>query len=237
MWQRQAHKIHSLDYKIKNAIGNSISNELAFFAPYFVGVCGGSGSGKTTFCQQFVKLLGEERVQHISQDSYYKDLAHLPFEEREKVNFDHPDLVEFSLLASHLDELFLGKNVSLPKYDFTKHTRLPAGELVTPKPIVLVEGILLFFDKATEKRLDHKIFIDADEQVRFQRRLNRDTKERGRSAESVQEQFQNIVKPMHSLFVEPAKSKADQIISGESSFETHINELCMKILGSAGKVF
>jgi uridine kinase len=231
MWHKQAHKIHSIDYKIKDAMGLTTAKDFAFMAPYFVGVSGGSGSGKTTFCKQFVKLLGEDRVQHISQDLYYKDLAHLPFEERQKTNFDHPDMVEFSLLSAHLDELFLGKNVSLPRYDFSKHVRLPSGDLAIPKPIVLVEGI--FFDKSTEKRLNHKIFIDVKEEIRFQRRFNRDTKERGRTPESVQEQFQSTVKPMHNLFVEPAKNKADQIISGESSFENHIRDLCVRILNEA----
>src|SRR4051812_16611021 len=118
MWYKKAHKLHTLHHKLRGSNQTRRSRDISLITPYFVGICGGSGSGKTTFCRQMVNLLGEERVLHISQDSYYKDLTHLPIEERAKINFDHPDIIEFPLLVSHLDELFFGKTILLPKYDF-----------------------------------------------------------------------------------------------------------------------
>jgi uridine kinase len=231
MWQKHAYKLHSLSYKIRQAKGFSCHRNQDFTQPYVIGVCGGSGSGKTTFCRQLVHLLGgPEHVLHISQDAYYKDLSHLSFEQRQQINFDHPDIIEFSLLATHLDELSLGKTITLPIYDFARHSRLLEHHFATPKPIVIVEGVLLFSDKDTEKRIHHKVFIDTPEKVRFERRLKRDVRERGRSPESVHKQFKTTVSPMHNIYVEPTKSKADQIISGEHSFEQKIVELCSKIL-------
>ena len=227
--QNRSQKLHRLP-KSRNRFRNGATQDSSIMTPYFVGICGGSGSGKTTFCRQMLQLLGEERVLHISQDSYYRDLTHLPIEERAKINFDHPDIVEFPLLTSHLDELFFGKTILLPQYDFAKHTRISNSDIIMPKPIVLVEGILLFSDDATQKRLNHKVFIDVPEEIRYERRLVRDVKERGRTAESVSSQFQANVKPMHNLFVEPTRSKADQIISGEKPFDQEIRELCLKIL-------
>jgi uridine kinase len=224
MWQNKAHKLHKLKNKNKRSTGAS------FNSPYFIGVCGGSGSGKTTFCKQMVNLLGEERVLHISQDSYYRDLTHLSLSEREKINFDHPDIIEFPLLVTHLDELFFGKTILVPQYDFSKHVRVNNSDIIMPKPIVLIEGILLFSNEAIQKRLNHKVFIDVPEDIRFERRLKRDIKERGRTAESVNMQFNTSVKPMHNLFVEPTKQNADQIISGEKPFDMEIRELCLKIL-------
>ncbi|KAB8028541.1 uridine kinase [Fluviispira multicolorata] len=230
MWQKHAYKLHSLEHKVREAKGISHTGESGISQPYVIGVCGGSGSGKTTFCRQLVNFLGKDHVLHISQDAYYKDLTHLSFEQRQHVNFDHPDIIEFSLLVSHLDELAIGKCVTLPMYDFAKHCRLIGSQIITPKPIVLVEGVLLFNDSDTEKRINHKIFIDAPEQVRFERRLKRDVRERGRTPESVQNQFKATVSPMHNIYVEPGKDKADLIVSGEHSFEPVIAELSLKVL-------
>lgn len=230
MWHQHSYKLHSLLHKVRDAKGMISHSDLGFLQPYIIGVCGGSGSGKTTFCRQLIKYLGTDHVLHISQDSYYKDLSHLPFDQREKTNFDHPDIIEFSLLVSHLDELSLGKNVTLPLYDFAKHSRLTENQFATPKPIVVLEGVLLFSDDDTEKRINHKVFIDASEKTRFERRLKRDVRERGRTPESIVTQFNSSVSPMHNIFVEPAKLKADQIISGEHSFEQVIEELSIKII-------
>lgn len=230
MWHKHSYKLHSLEYKVRKAKGVLNYGNYGLMQPYIVGVCGGSGSGKTTFCKQLVKYLGAEHVLYISQDSYYKDLSHLPFEQREKVNFDHPDIIEFPLLVSHLDELSLGKNITLPLYDFSKHSRLIGSQFAVPKPIVILEGVLLFSDTDTEKRMNHKVFIDASEKVRFERRLKRDVRERGRTPESVHSQFKSTVSPMHNIFVEPGKTKADQIISGEQSFEQVIEDLSFKII-------
>jgi uridine kinase len=230
MWHKHSYKLHSLEHKVREAKGIIIHGDRGFMQPYIIGVCGGSGSGKTTFCKQLVKSLGTEHVLHISQDSYYKDLSHLPFDQREKINFDHPDIIEFPLLVSHLDELSLGKNVTLPLYDFSKHSRLIGNQFAVPKPIVILEGVLLFSDIDTEKRINHKVFIDASEKVRFERRLKRDVRERGRTPESVHTQFRSTVGPMHNIFVEPAKSKADQVISGEQSFEQVIEDLSLKVI-------
>jgi uridine kinase len=212
MWHKHSYKLHSLNHKVKEAKGIVNNGDRGFMQPYVIGVCGGSGSGKTTFCKQLVKFLGKDHVLHISQDSYYKDLSHLPFEQRKGINFDHPDIIEFPLLVSHLDELALGKNVTLPLYDFAKHCRLIGCQFATPKPIVVLEGVLLFSDCDTEKRMNLKVFIDASEKVRFERRLKRDVRERGRTPESVHTQFNSTVSPMHNIFVEPGKNRADEII-------------------------
>lgn len=230
MWHKHSYKLHSLGHKIKEAKGILTHGGRGIMQPYVIGVCGGSGSGKTTFCRQLVKYLGTEHVLHISQDSYYKDLSHLPFEQREKINFDHPDIIEFPLLVSHLDELSLGKNVTLPLYDFSKHSRHMGNQFASPKPIVVLEGVLLFSDLDTEKRMNHKVFIETSEKVRFERRLKRDVRERGRTPESVHCQFKSTVEPMHNIFVEPGKSKADQVISGEQSFEQIIEDLSLKVI-------
>ena len=230
MWQKHAYKLHSLEYKVREAKGKFNIFDRQWNQPYVIGVCGGSGSGKTTFCKQLVKYLGHDNVLHISQDAYYKDLSHLPFEQRAEVNFDHPDIIEFPLLAAHLDDLMLGKDVNLPLYDFAKHSRLLGNQYASPKPIVVLEGVLLFSDSDIEKRINHKVFIDASEKVRFERRLKRDVRERGRTPESVYKQFNHSVSPMHNIYVEPGKTKADQVVSGEQSFDTVIVDLSLKIL-------
>lgn len=201
-----------------------------YVRPFVLGVCGGSGSGKTTFCNQLVSLLGPDRVLHLRQDDYYKDLSHLQPEQRAEVNFDHPDSIEFSLLATHLDLLQEGLEIAVPKYDFSTHTRTAIQQIMSPKPVVVVEGILLFSDHTTAERLQYKIFIDTCEDVRYQRRLKRDVRERGRTAESVQKQFQTTVKPMHEVFVENRKQHADRIVSGETPFEPTLIELCSSLV-------
>jgi uridine kinase len=220
-------KVHALSTKVREATG---LKSRYFEPPIVLGVCGGSGSGKTTFCHQFVHLLGADRVAHLRQDDYYRDLSDIPLSEREKVNFDHPGSVEFDLLLEHLDSLSAGHEIAVPKYDFATHTRIHVEQIVSPKPIILVEGILLFAHEILTSRIDVKVFIDTPEEVRFDRRLRRDIRERGRTGESVRSQFTETVQPMHQTYVEPKKTIADRVISGELPFEPHLYDLCSQIV-------
>ena len=180
--------------------------------PIIIGVAGGSGSGKTTVSQAILDRVGTERIAYIQHDSYYRELSHLPYEARARVNFDHPDSLDNELLTAHLDTLCLGRPVDVPIYDFTRHNRRAESERVFPHPVVLVEGILIFAEKALRERMDVKIYVDADADLRFIRRLDRDVAERGRTVTSVIEQYLNTVRPMHLEFVEPSKRYADIVI-------------------------
>ena len=227
MMKQTALRLHSLHEKVKVATG---APKKGSSMPIVVGVCGGSGSGKTSFCRQVVETLGESAVVVLRQDDYYKDLSHLSESERARVNFDHPDSIEFELLNAHLDMLMSGFEVAVPVYDFTKHTRKPSQIVVSPRPFILVEGILLFADPGCTSRIQHKIYIDAPETVRFQRRLERDTKERGRTPDSVKSQYSSTVRPMHDEFVEPSKAIADRVVSGEEPFAPIISDICSSLL-------
>ena len=180
--------------------------------PIIIGVAGGSGSGKTTVSQAILDRVGTERIAYIQHDSYYRELSHLPYEARARVNFDHPDSLDNELLTAHLDTLCSGRPVNVPIYDFTRHNRRAESERVFPHPVVLVEGILIFAEKALRERMDVKIYVDADADLRFIRRLDRDVAERGRTVTSVIEQYLNTVRPMHLEFVEPSKRYADIVI-------------------------
>lgn len=180
--------------------------------PLVIGVAGGSGSGKTTVSNAILERVGRERIAFLQHDSYYHDLAHLPLEERRQVNFDHPDAFDNELFVAQLDTLLEGRPVQVPTYDFASYVRLEASELVRPQPVVLVEGILIFADPALRQRMDVKLFVDAESDMRFIRRLERDVAERGRTTASVIEQYLHTVRPMHLEFVEPTKRYADIII-------------------------
>ncbi len=180
--------------------------------PYVIGIAGGTGSGKTTFSRELVASLMTNRIVYISHDSYYRDLSNLPFSERVKVNFDHPDSLETDLLIKHLETLCRGEAVDIPVYDFVQHTRSQEVEHIEPKPVILVEGILIFAVKELRDLMDMKIFVDTDADIRFMRRLTRDIEERGRSLKSVCDQYINVVRPMHEAFVEPSKVYADIIV-------------------------
>ncbi len=177
-----------------------------------IGVAGGTGSGKTTVAQEILQRVGPDRIAYIQHDSYYRDQSHLPFHERAKVNYDHPDSLESELLVEHLKQLRAGRPVEVPIYDFTTHTRRPETRRVEPRRVILVEGILIFADRALREMMDVKIFVDTDPDIRFIRRLQRDIRERGRTMESVIEQYLSTVRPMHMEFVEPSKRYADVII-------------------------
>ncbi|GAC1559673.1 MAG: uridine kinase [Herpetosiphon sp.] len=180
--------------------------------PLIIGVAGGTGSGKTTVSRAILRRVGAERIAFIQHDSYYRDLSHLSFAERSQVNYDHPDSLDNDLLLAHLAMLGRGEAVHVPEYDFTQHNRVSRCLLVEPRPVVMVEGILIFADKHLRERMDVKIYVDTDADLRFIRRLERDIHERGRSLQSVIEQYVHTVRPMHLEFVEPSKRYADIII-------------------------
>lgn len=184
-----------------------------------VGIAGGTGSGKTTVAKAIIREMKNEKVAIIPLDSYYKDRNDLTFEEREKINYDHPDAFDFDLLIKHLEDLKNDKVIQRPVYSFTNHTRLPETTPVGPAKITIIEGIMVLGWKPLRDMLDVKIFVDTDADVRFIRRLTRDIQERGRSVQSVINQYINIVRMMHEEFVEPSKRYAD-IIVPEGGFNT-----------------
>jgi uridine kinase len=179
--------------------------------PVVVGVAGGSGSGKTTVVRRILESLGPDEVTVLEHDRYYRDRNDLRFEERVALNYDHPDSLETDLLVAHVRDLKAGRPVDVPRYDFTRYVRL-APEPIIPRKAVIVEGILIFTDAALRDLMDVKVFVDADADTRFIRRLRRDVAERGRTMESVVDQYLGTVKPMHFEFVEPTKRYADLII-------------------------
>jgi uridine kinase len=175
-------------------------------------VAGGSGSGKTTVSNAIVERVGRERIALLQHDTYYRDLAHMPFELRTLVNFDHPDAFDNALYLAHLDALIRGETVRVPHYNFAAYVRLPEESEVAPRQVILAEGILIFADAALRERMDIKLFVDTEGDLRFIRRLQRDLRERGRNVDSVIEQYLKTVRPMHLEFVEPTKRYADIII-------------------------
>ena len=177
-----------------------------------VGVAGGSGSGKTTVVRRIVESLGPNEVTVLDHDRYYRDRNDLRLEERAALNYDHPDALETDLLVRHVRELKSGRSVEVPRYDFTRHARLPETERFAPRRAVIVEGILVFTSAELRQLMDIKVFVDTDSDTRFIRRLMRDVADRGRTMDSVIEQYQSTVKPMHLEFVEPSKRYADVII-------------------------
>jgi uridine kinase len=195
--------------------------------PIIIGVAGGTGSGKTTVAQQILQRVGAENVSYIPHDAYYRDLSHLSFDLRSQVNFDHPDALETELLVEHLKRLKAGHDVDIPIYDFTTHARTSETRHVEVAPVVLVEGILVFAEPDLREVFDVKLYIDTDADVRFIRRLRRDIEERGRSVQSVCEQYLSTVRPMHLEFVEPSKRYANVIIP-----EGGFNEVAIEMVAA-----
>jgi uridine kinase len=187
--------------------------------PLIIGIAGGSGSGKTTVAQSILQRVGPERIAYLQHDEYYKDLSGLPPVQRAAINFDHPNSLETSLLEQHIELLKQGQPVEVPIYDFATHSRTNRTFTVSPRRVVLVEGILIFTEQVLRELFDVKIFVDTDSDLRFIRRLQRDISERGRLMESVVKQYLTTVRPMHLEFVEPSKRYADVIIP-EGGFNT-----------------
>src|SRR5919112_169230 len=177
-----------------------------------IGICGGTGSGKTTVANRILQAVGAHEVAFIQQDSYYRDLDRMPLDYRRKVNFDHPDAIDNDLLVGHVRELKAGRGVDLPLYDFRNHARRKETLRMEPKLITILEGILIFAEPRLLEQMDVKVFVDTPDDIRFIRRLSRDISERGRTLDSVIEQYLNTVRPMHMQFVEPSKRYADVII-------------------------
>ncbi len=197
--------------------------------PFVIGVAGGTGAGKTTVVTKIVDSLGDDAVSFIEHDFYYKDHPELSLEDREALNYDHPDALETSLLVRHLEQIKEGRPIKAPKYDFALHAREKETQLIEPRRVVILEGILILVEKALRDLIDIKIFVDTDADLRFIRRLRRDLAERGRTMESVIEQYQRTVRPMHLKFVEPSKRYADIIIPEGGSNTVAVDMLLTKV--------
>jgi uridine kinase len=180
--------------------------------PYVVGIAGGTGSGKTTVAHKLAGAMPTGRCATIEHDAYYRDQGHLPPHERDAINYDHPAVLESSLLVSHLGELRAGRAVEVPIYDFPSHTRRTETRLVQPARVIIVEGILVFTEPALREQMDLKIFVDTDPDIRLMRRIRRDLEQRGRTFQSVRDQYYATVRPMHIEHVEPTKRWADLIL-------------------------
>ena len=198
-----------------------------------IGICGGTGSGKTTLAKNIFAKIGEKDALLISMDSYYKKHKGLSYEERAKLNYDHPDAIDMELLLSQLKDLKKGKSIKCPIYDFEMHNRASDYIMMDSKKIIIIEGILLFSNSELVDMLDIKVFVDTDADVRILRRMARDVKERGRSIDSVMEQYLTTVKPMHDRYIEPNKKLADVIVpeGGENkvAYDMLVNTIVSKI--------
>ncbi|MDQ0339555.1 uridine kinase [Caldalkalibacillus uzonensis] len=197
--------------------------------PVVIGVAGGSGSGKTTVASEIFRAFPDQSILILEQDAYYKDQSHLPFEERIKTNYDHPLAFDHDLLVEHLDRLLNYEAIDKPVYDYTRHTRAKETVRVEPKNVIILEGILVLEDRRLRERMDIKVFVDTDADVRIIRRLMRDIKERGRTIDSVVEQYLQVVRPMHNQFIEPTKKYADIIIPEGGENQVAIDLMVTKI--------
>ena len=194
-----------------------------------IGIRGGTGSGKTTVAQRIIASIGEANAAYLQQDSYYRNLEDMPLDQRHRVNFDHPDAFDGALMLRHLETLRAGGRIDRPIYDFMTHSRKRDTILVDPLPVVIVEGILVFYDAGLRSLMDLKIFVDTDADIRFIRRLERDIHARGRSVESVVDQYLTTVRPMHQQFVAPTMREADIVIPEGGFNEVAIDLITGKI--------
>lgn len=202
--------------------------------PVIIGVAGGSGSGKTTVVREIVRALGKKEVTVIHHDSYYRDTSDLSVDERLRINYDHPDSLETSLLVHHLHELMLGRDVEVPTYDFTEHARLVKTVTARARKAIIVDGLLILWDRSLRSLMDIKVFVDTDADLRLIRRLKRDITERGRSAECVIDQYLLTVRPGHLEFVEPSKRYADIIVPEGGHNLVAIDMLVTKVTSIVG---
>jgi len=193
--------------------------------PLFIGIGGGTSSGKTYLSELLIKEFGAEKITRIELDSYYIDQPQKSFLERQSLNFDHPESIDIKLLKKHLERLSQKKKINIPKYDFSTHSRLKKTNEISPKKIIIIEGILTLYFSEISKFLKLKVFLDVDADIRLIRRLKRDIKERGRDLDSVIEQYLHSVRPMHNKFIEPSKKSADLIISNEPEFVSFFKKI------------
>ncbi len=193
--------------------------------PLILGVAGGTGSGKTTVARQILKRVGADHIAYVPHDAYYRDFSTYTPAQLDALNWDHPDSLDTEAMIEHILQLRNGESIELPVYDFTRNHRAPETVHIEPQPVILVEGILIFADVELRKLFDVKIFVDTDPDIRFIRRLQRDITERGRTVQSVINQYLTTVRPMHLDFVEPSKRNADVIIP-----EGGLNEVAMDLV-------
>lgn len=194
-----------------------------------IGIAGGTGSGKTTVVKKIIESLPASEVVLLPQDSYYKDSSHVPVEERQYINFDHPDAFEWSLLSKHVAMLREGKSIEQPTYSYLTCSRLPETIHIDPHNVIIIEGILALCDKKLRNMMDLKVFVDADPDERLIRVIQRDMVERGRTAEAVMERYIRVLKPMHQQFIEPCKRYADLIVPEGGNNQVAIDILTMYI--------
>lgn len=197
--------------------------------PLIIGITGGSGSGKTSVTKAISEVFKDHSVVVIEQDYYYKDQSHLKFEERLNTNYDHPLAFDNDLLIEHLHDLLNNKSIEKPVYDYAQHTRSSETILIEPKDVIILEGILVLEDERLRDLMDIKLFVDTDSDLRIIRRILRDINERGRTVDSVVEQYLNVVRPMHNQFIEPTKRYADVIIPEGGQNEVAIDLMVTKI--------
>ncbi len=204
-------------------------SKLQRIEPLVIGICGGTGSGKTTITRRIIEALSESSVVVLQQDNYYKDYPGLSYEERVQVNFDHPNSMDTALLTEHVRLLRSGHAIERPTYDFPNFRRLPGTVRIEPRTAIIVEGILIFENRPLCDLMDIKIFVDTDADLRFIRRLTRDIRDRGRTTDMVIDQYMKTVRPMHMEFVEPSKRSADVIIPEGGHNEVGIDLVIQKI--------
>ena len=200
-----------------------------------IGICGGTGSGKTTIARLIVEAVGEGKVVLVEQDSYYRNLSDMPLDERHQANFDHPDSLDSDMLINHILRLKQGLSIEMPLYDFATHTRSEKIEVIEPRPVVIVEGILIFAEPRVLDLLDVRVYVDTPDDIRLMRRLRRDITERGRTFERTLEQYERTIRPMHFEFVEPSKRHADIIIPEGAQTGVTVEVLCGLVREKLGK--